>query len=66
MKMVNKKYQHGFRVRLDGDKRKVMQVFKLLKKFCKENNLDLGFYSQTGKIVREKVEKEKKKKGFFS
>lgn len=44
-----------------------MEVFKLLKIFCKENKLNLGFYSQTGQIVKKKVDRaKKKKKGWLS
>ena len=58
----NKKYQHGFRVRFDGNHKRVLEVFKLLKVFCKEHKLNLGFYSQTGNIIKNKKERSEKKK----
>lgn len=57
-----KKYQHGFRVRFDGNQKKVMEVHELLKTFCKKNKLNLGFYSQTGQIVKGQIVKKKEEK----
>jgi len=59
-------YEHGFRVRFNGNKTKVKKIHKLLKKFCKDNELNLGFYSQTGQVIKKKKKKVvEEKKGFF-